>query len=179
MVIFLDFDGVIAHRDCAKNRYLAPEENALCFGNVIRQASYWYDLDPKCINVLDNLIDTTDANVVISSAWRQWHSQESLVRHMMKFGFEHCGHVIGMTPIKLSWAWRDTEIVMWMENHDYNGDYIVLDDEEYHLQRIPKENFVYIKHGWERRGLCGARAKLELTRVLRKRGKTCANSFHL
>jgi hypothetical protein len=156
LIIFLDFDGVIANHSSAKNRYFGP-------GNHM-----WYDLDVKCVEVLNRLVKVLDAKVVISSTWGTMFSQEELTNHLKSFGFT--GEIVGMTIHKMS-SLRDEEIKMWIEDNMYTGDYIVLDDENYHLQHIPKENFVYIKYGWENGGLTSRRANWELVRVLRKRGK--------
>jgi hypothetical protein len=156
MIIFLDFDGVIANHRSAKNRYFGPNNKM------------WYDLDVKCVEVLNRLVKVFDAKIVISSTWGTMFSQDELTNHLKSFGFT--GDVVGMTTHKMS-SLRDEEIKIWIEDNMYTGDYIVLDDENYHLQHIPKENFVYIKYGWENGGLTSRRANLELVRVLRKRGK--------
>jgi len=176
MILFLDFDGVITHKAVAEKRYPAPVDPTIgAWGDPLKIASNWYDLDARCIAVLNKLVEVTDAKVVISSAWRTFYTEAQLVKHMKTFGFT--GEVIGMTPHKLSLYWRDEEINLWMVYNNYTDDYIVLDDESHHLQNIDKKNFVHIKHGWERNGLTGARAKLELIRVLRSRGITWDHSF--
>lgn len=171
MIIFLDFDGVIAHSKTVSNRYLAyPEVDK--WGTFKQTA--WYDLDPDCIKLLNKLIKLTNAKVVISSTWRLLHCIMNLEHHMKDFGFE--GDVIDKTPSH-PLSWRDTEIQMWLANNNCTEDYIVLDDEQYHLQECPKNNFVYIKHGWFNKGLKNNRAKWELVRVLRKRGIEWDHSF--
>jgi hypothetical protein len=175
MILFLDFDGVITHKDVAAKRYPPPAVMTSGSWTATTCQSEWYDLDARCISVLNKLVDVTNAKVVISSAWRTFYTEAQLVKHMKDFGFT--GEVIGMTPHKLSLYWRDEEINMWMLFNNYTDDYLVLDDEEHHLRNMNKNNFVYIKHGWERSGLTGARAKLELIRVLRKRGITWDHSF--
>ena len=171
MLIFLDFDGVVAHSKTAKNRYLAyPEQDA---DGTVKQ-TMWYDLDPTCIVLLNRLIKLTNAKVVISSAWRTWHSVANLEKHLKDFGFS--GEVIGKTIRKFS-SWRDQEIKWWMEENKYSGDYIILDDDIFELSKADRNHFVWIKHGWDQKGLRSKRAKWELIRVLRKRGIEWDHSF--
>lgn len=170
MLIYLDFDGVITHKSLELQRHLSPEENRGGAWGMpgIPLRSYWIDLCPSCIQQLNTLVDLTNGQVVISSDWRRQHNKNNLIKHLKAFGF--LGKVIDVTPIKIQMYTRTTEIITHMYNINYEGDYIVLDDEANHLRNIPHDNFVYIKHGWKRGGLCSNRAKWELTRVLRKRG---------
>jgi len=172
MIIFVDFDGVLTHKDSAGKWYPAPPEVDE-YGTA--RSNAWYNLDPRCIAVLNKLVAVTDAKVVISSFWRKRFSLVNLENHMKTFGFT--GEVIGKTPHKMSLYWRDEEINLWMVFNNYTDDYIVLDDERYHLLKTEPNNFVFIKHGWRNGGLTSNRAKWELTRVLRKRGIVWEHSF--
>lgn len=163
MLIFVDFDGVLANRTSSANRYPGPSKST-AWGTSVAQD--WYDLDVKCIKVLNRLVDLTGAKVVISSAWREFFNQTNLVAHLKKFGFT--GEVVGVTPVIIR-AGRDEEIFSWMNSNE-KDDYLVLDDEIGHLQRIPDGNMVWVKNGWKNGGLKSRRAKYELTRVLQKRG---------
>lgn len=168
MIIFLDFDGVLANNQSAKNRYPSPgrlyDYNQGLFSQGIKDL--WYDLDKDCVSILNKLIKLTNAKVVLSTTWRQFYALEHLVTHLKKFGFE--GEVVGITQHKFS-SWRDQEIKWWREENSPTEDYIILDDDIYELKDAHKNHFVWIKHGWENGGLKSKRAKWELVRVLRKR----------
>lgn len=167
MIIFLDFDGVITHEICARDRFPSPGRMSTGWSTSSSQ-DMWYALDSKCIEVLNKLVALTNAKVVISSTWRQFYTLEQLTSHLKKYGFT--GEVIGTTPWKMSCYWRDQEIQWWIEEHKYEGDYLILDDEQYHLENAPADKFVHIHMGWEKGGLTSARAKLELTQLLKLRG---------
>jgi hypothetical protein len=172
MIIFLDFDGVITHAGSHKGWYDAPPEvNA----NRTTTQRKWYDLDRDCIKLHNRLIALTDAKVVISSTWRCSHATKHLENHMKSFGFT--GEVIGATPHKMSLYWRDEEINLWMVYNNYTGDYLILDDEQHHLENAPADHFVYIYEGWEKGGLTSTRAKEELTELLKQRGIEWDHSF--
>jgi len=65
-LIFLDIDGVL-NPECYM-RYL-HERNTRDKRLEFRDA-YGHLFDPHCVTELKRLIDTTDADIVISSAWR-------------------------------------------------------------------------------------------------------------
>jgi len=176
VILFLDFDGVVANGVSAKNKYYMRttlhKDRSNYTTSVFTPSTIAYDLDRECVHVLNRLVQFTSAKVVISSTWRTTFSQKDLEEHLGTFGF--VGDVLGVTPCKMSLYWRDEEVRMWMEDNKYTGDYLVIDDENHHLRHCPKDNFVYIKHGWRNGGLKSNRAKWELTRVLKQRGMVWA-----
>ena len=74
-VIFLDFDGV-----------LAP----------IRTWDRYGDLEPACIDVLNEIIARTGADVVVSSTWRHGTTVSELQAMLDAHGF--AGRVLDTTP---------------------------------------------------------------------------------
>ena len=103
-VIFLDFDGV-----------LAP----------ITRWDRYGDLDPACIEVLNEIVAHGAADVVVSSTWRYGKTVAELQAMLESQGFK--GRVVGKTPTGAPGASRGDEITAWLTGHDVGG-YVIIDD---------------------------------------------------
>jgi hypothetical protein len=103
-VIFLDIDGV-----------LAP----------IRQWDRYGDLEPACIEVLNEIVSLGGADVVVSSTWRYGKSIAELQEMLDAVGF--AGRVVGMTPIAELGTTRSAEITAWLAAHSVQS-YVIIDD---------------------------------------------------
>jgi hypothetical protein len=103
-VIFLDIDGV-----------LAP----------IRQWDRYGDLDPACIEVLNDIAARGGADVVVSSTWRYGKTVAELQEILEAAGFT--GRVLDKTPIGAPGAQRGDEIAAWLVEHTVDG-YVIIDD---------------------------------------------------
>ena len=103
-MIFLDIDGV-----------LAP----------IRRSDRYEDLDPACVQVLNEIVARCSADVVVSSTWRYGKSVAELQAMLDAKGF--AGRVLDKTPIGPPGADRGEEIAAWLAAHDVVG-YVIIDD---------------------------------------------------
>jgi hypothetical protein len=103
-VIFLDIDGV-----------LAP----------IRRWDRYGELDPACIQVLNEIVAGGGADVVVSSTWRHGRSAADLQEMLDARGFAGC--VVGTTPGDIPGACRGDEIAAWLAAHPVGG-YVIIDD---------------------------------------------------
>ena len=103
-VIFLDIDGV-----------LAP----------IRQWDRYGDLDPACIQVLNEIVAFGEADVVVSSTWRHGKTVAELQEMLEAEGFAGC--VVDMTPTGMNGASRGDEIAAWLAENAVGG-YVIIDD---------------------------------------------------
>jgi len=90
-VIFLDIDGV-----------LAP----------IRQWDRYGDLEPACIQVLNEIVTLGKADVVVSSTWRYGKTVAELQTLLEAAGFT--GAVVDKTPTGPLGADRGAEIAEWL-----------------------------------------------------------------
>ena len=103
-VIFLDIDGV-----------LAP----------IRRWDRYEDLDPACIQVLNEIVERGGADVVVSSTWRYGKTIAELQAILGSQGFKGC--VVDKTPTDAPSAQRGEEIAAWLAEHAVGG-YVIIDD---------------------------------------------------
>ena len=103
-VIFLDFDGV-----------LAP----------IRCWDRYGDLEPACLQVLNEIVARGHADVVVSSTWRHGKTIAELQAMLDSEGF--AGRVLDKTPTGAPGADRGEEIAAWLAAHAVEG-YVIIDD---------------------------------------------------
>jgi hypothetical protein len=103
-VIFLDFDGVVA---------------------PIRRWDRYEDLDPACIQVLNEIVGHCAADVVVSSTWRHGKTVADLQELLDARGFK--GRVLDKTPTGPPGTDRGGEIAAWLAEHDVAG-YVIIDD---------------------------------------------------
>lgn len=111
-IIFLDIDGVL---NCACTHM--REGDIFTYGGII---------NANLMNKLNELINNTDAKVVISSSWRKINTQEEIKEYLEQAGF--MGTIIGMTPTS-SHGFRGLEIRDWLKSRTDVENYIILDDD--------------------------------------------------
>ena len=104
LVVFLDIDGV-----------LAP----------ITRWDRYGDLHPACIQVLNEIVASAGADVVVSSTWRYGKTAPELQKILEAQGFIGC--VLDKTPTGAPGAGRGDEIAAWLEEHAVCG-YVIIDD---------------------------------------------------
>ena len=139
-VIFLDFDGVIT----------TPESK--------------YTLCPKKMALLKEIVDATDARIVISSSWRRTNLQETISHITDKNNpfvkenpFILAGKVVGITHRMFGFIHpnkdrhckipRGVEINAWVFEHEMDIEsYVILDDDDDMLY-IQRDRFVHTD-GW-------------------------------
>ena len=103
-VIFLDIDGV-----------LAP----------IRRWDRYGDVDIVCIQVLNEIVARSGADIVVSSTWRYGKSAAELQEVLQAHGFT--GRVVDTTPTGAPGASRGEEIAAWLAAHGASA-YVIIDD---------------------------------------------------
>ena len=103
-VIFLDIDGV-----------LAP----------IRRWDRYGDLSLNCIQVLNDIVAASGADVVVSSTWRHGKTVAELQELLETGGF--VGRVLDKTPSGIRGAYRGDEIAAWLAEHAVAG-FVIIDD---------------------------------------------------
>jgi hypothetical protein len=132
-ILFLDLDGVLVH----VQHFPSKKEGVI----VVE------DFDPKCVDRLNKVIETTGASVVIHSTWIWVDSKEKIFNKLEESGFKF------MNKIHRDWAALDhrdkhTAIAMWLLKHPEVKEYVVLDDE-----KIGDHPQVKIFDGWFNKGL--------------------------
>lgn len=108
-LIFLDIDGVLN-----------------TFQSIEAQTD---TLSPECVRQLNQLVQATQAKVIVSSTWRRVHSLATIESRLKRHGFEAKLH--GQTPY-IAGASRAEEIRTWLHLHASEGPFafVILDDQE-------------------------------------------------
>ena len=115
--LFLDVDGVLNHNDWWYSK--EAQENPKPFP----QSSF----DPRCVNRVNEILDKTGAELVISSSWRTDMNLPEIFRSVgLPDKFD-------ITPSDAFSEWkiyesRGEEIDEFLNQHTYD-DYVILDDE--------------------------------------------------
>jgi hypothetical protein len=121
-IIFLDIDEVI----CIKHTRGTPFRDTDEYGEKF---------DPICVGQLERIIESTGADIVLSSRWRK----DGFSRNLAMWEFRKMpGKLIGATPFKEPMGWgqwgdpeltRGEEIKKWMEVNGYPDRYVIIDDD--------------------------------------------------
>lgn len=141
-IIFLDIDGVLN-----TERYLRVQVQKFGYKDL---ATMQYNFDPVALNNLKEIIETINANIVISSTWRlnrdnnesskEW---SELIRNLDSVGIGD--KVIGITPIvtdSKNMPVRWLEIKRWLqENTDINIEEFIIIDDEWEMGEYTETNF--------------------------------------
>ena len=119
-IIFLDIDGVLNSSDYRKQlgiRY---------FSEII---------DRRKMPLLKNIVDATDAKIVLSTSWRKfWNEGESQLDPVGQYineVFAAYGlSVYAKTPV-MEESGRNAEIKAWLDGKWYVDSYVILDDKDF------------------------------------------------
>ena len=136
-IVFLDFDGVLNHIAGADaNRAVdAPIEPA-------RPDSAAARIDPVAVERINVLLRRTDAQIVVSSTWRDQYSLEELRAMLVFRGLAFPERIIDVTPQ----MWRDDrvrrhdrgrEIQSWIDSHPGIEEFVIIDDNNDMLHLLP------------------------------------------
>ena len=115
-ILFLDFDGVVV-----TDRY---QDEQIASGGVLRD-SHGAVFDPVCVENLRLIIDSTDADIVVTSTWKMERGLDGMQR--MWQGRHLPGKVVGVTP-DIDPIHRGNEIEAWLDAQTAAVRYAIIDD---------------------------------------------------
>ena len=119
-IIFLDFDGVV------ETIYWEQDKNGIWNFNIHKSGHSELN-NKQAIGWLNELYTKVPYDIVVSSTWRISMSIEELQNLLIKSGFRPDIQVIGKTPVLHKE--RGEEIQYWIDQHNFNGNFIILDDD--------------------------------------------------
>lgn len=116
-IIFLDFDGVLNHRDTLHR-----------VGNFCEDAvDGLMGIDPFCVQALDSVLAKTKAKVVISSTWRTMFPVGQLAQLLRRQGLTMWRSIVGKTPT--NGLARGYQIQAWIDAQFVKpSTFVILDD---------------------------------------------------
>lgn len=115
-IIFLDFDGVLNTEQYQARLAVDGKPNKDAWGPLF---------DPCSVENLHKIIESTGAEIVISSSWRYIHRLGSL-RMMWEFR-ELPGVIVDILPCGATYISRGEDIECWLNQHG-QPNYVILDD---------------------------------------------------
>jgi hypothetical protein len=115
-ILFLDFDGVMV-----TNRY---QDQLVASDNPIRD-DYGAIFDPACVEYLQEIIDATDAEIVVTSTWKMHLGLDGI--QQMWEARNLPGKVTGVTP-DIDPIHRGNEIAAWLATNPGAVRYAIIDD---------------------------------------------------
>lgn len=131
-VIFLDVDGVL---NSSYSHSIATNEKGWM----------WDEVSDFHLEKLKRIVDETDAKIVLSSSWREYHPiltgepkiTDDLLKVLVK-KFEKVGlSIYDVTP-ELRLQIRGNEIKQWLDSHSEIDKYVIIDDDyEFRYEQEP------------------------------------------
>jgi hypothetical protein len=160
-IIFLDIDGVLT----TMYEYNKSRKKFWDKYELAHELKMPYSFNSGCVNIFNEILKKTDADIVLSSDWRtHWTLQE--LNNIFKFN-KVIKSPIGVTevhPTSMSYLERNRgrEITMYLEKHPNITTYVIVDD-------LDLSEFVPIGHfvrTIEREGLKQCNIKQKILKIL-------------
>ena len=130
-ILFIDFDGVLNNR---KHWFL-------CAAGDIDYSNPSVHLSETLVRRLNAIVEQTNCDVVISSAWRYHHSLPDLKKFLKEKGFQYGEKIIDVTK-SISPRNRENEVNEWLTRHSDVSKFAILDDVEFFFPETFPEQFV-------------------------------------
>ena len=126
-IVFLDFDGVLLPDPVAQEQVNQGLTRANYLDKVI--------FDAQCLSNFMNILNTTHAEIVLSTSWALGHSFSQITSCLERngisthhiFEWEDPSEHTYMTPRKLT-SYRQHEISWWLQDHPEITEWVALDD---------------------------------------------------
>jgi hypothetical protein len=123
-ILFLDIDGVLNSADFLYQVRLKTPQGPIVLADQWQLSAL---LDPGAIQVLNQILDASNAEIVVSSTWRLSLSVGDFRKVFQEMGIR--GKILGVTP-HLSCRPRGEEIHQWLlENRKLGHPFAILDDD--------------------------------------------------
>jgi len=142
-LIFLDIDGVLNTSETFKKRYYDYKKTGV----------YNLEIDEFRLNYLKEIIEKTNAKIVLSSTWRGYFKKidEKIVPvhykgEQLKNMFEKYElDIYDITSYDKN-RYRENEIMEYLEKKEDVESFIVIDDECYDLKKFVDNELILIKN---------------------------------
>ncbi|MBP5684171.1 MAG: hypothetical protein J6X02_02820 [Bacilli bacterium] len=141
-VLFLDIDGVLNNQRTFVNRKK----------EYYKTGQYALEIDVEKVLLLKEIIDTTEAVIVLSSSWRSYLTKidkqiipvHPKMRELVNLFYQYGLFIYDITPYDEE-RYRQKEIQEWLNNHDNIESFAILDDDDYDLPNFIDKELVKTK----------------------------------
>lgn len=153
-VIFLDHDGVICLRNEWGTRFKKMHRAGVkCDMSTAPILVRFDDFNMKAINILNEILEESGADLVVSSDWKNWATVSEMQEYyssqgIIKKPIDFTPNLVGCT-IPNNFVWnpefdleqcRHFEILQWLKDHPEVTEWVAIDD----LDMSLREGL----HGW-------------------------------
>lgn len=111
-IIFLDIDGVLNCSEWLKKQ----SKKKYC------------EINPEKVKLLAKIIAQTNAKIVLVSSWRELDTNNDMYRYLVSSLNQYNITILDKTAISPDYN-RPKEISLWLKEHPYITNYIILDDD--------------------------------------------------
>ncbi len=136
-ILFLDVDGVLNSFAWYKSKEYKIRQARfnIEYGEQKKDNDYYLtslsrtSIDPIALKNLNSIFQRLDLGIVVSSTWRRYPPAMQALAECGILGWDR--RFMGATPVlKMSInKFRGDEIKSWIDEHDYKGKFVILDDE--------------------------------------------------
>ena len=140
-VIMLDHDGVICLNDNFGSRFEKQKEVRKKLSQSVMSLpvdARFDNFDKDAIKVLNEILEETGAEIVISSDWKTWANVEEMGDYyesqgIIKRPIDFTGNVLDLSRVTWHRNWdlegtRSMEIQDWLSNHPEVTHWVAIDD---------------------------------------------------
>lgn len=120
-VLFLDIDGVVNDSNTWLPYVIGSKGVAI---EDVPFQDWCSQFQPELVAKVNQIVDQTGAQVVLSSSWRKYHTLERINQYLVSAGATF--QVIDHTNLYLK---RFAAIKRWLNDHPEVKTYVILDDE--------------------------------------------------
>jgi len=121
-ILFLDFDGVINSSSWIRQVHEKRSNDDWSFMSRNHE-----EFDPSLVQMICDLVNETQATVVVSSSWRILHTLEEINEFLIDAGWS-VDLPIDITP-RTARGFRGDEVEMWLKEHPEVLAHVIIDDD--------------------------------------------------
>lgn len=140
ITLFLDIDGVLNNREQLRQDL---EKLNFPWHESIPKTSSNAGFYPPSLGYVNEYIERFNADIVISSSWKNYFELEKLKKKLHDNGL--VGNIVGCTSS--SSLNRAAEIFEY-GNRNQIGAFMIFEDAEKSIKNFPEKNWVFVEDGW-------------------------------
>jgi hypothetical protein len=147
-IIFLDIDNVL-NSDVYTESEMYKQATAGMSDAKIMLVAHHLHLDPDALKLINDLVNRSGAEVVLSSTWRTKYSPAEVTKMMQGRGatFTVTASTPDLTRGRMSrYVSRGAEISAYLRGYDVKPEYVILDDRydmDHHKEHLVQTEMKY------------------------------------